>query len=199
MRFSFLAIAATLASFGTLTYAQPPAGMTPPIRGTVQSLQGTTLVLVGADGKPVTVTLSKDVRIQKIENKTIADLKAGEFVGCTSVLGSDGQRHATEVHVIPESQRGTGEGHRAMGSGQQTMTNGNVDGVVSSTQGETVTISYKGGAQKILVAPDTPVTAMVAADAAALKPGTQVNAMIGGAAPGGNAATMILIGKLPGR
>lgn len=190
-------LAATLALLATAADAQPPGGGAPPrVHGTVQSLQGKTLVLLGADGKSVTVTLAADASIQKTQAGTLADLKPGEFVGCTSVLGSDGRRHAQEVHII--LQRGLGEGHHAMG-GEQTMTNGNVDGVVSGTQGETVTIGYKGGAQKIIVEPGTPVTTMVPVDAAALRPGAEVNAMLDAGASGGREARNIMIGKLPSR
>ena len=67
------------------------------------------------------------------------------------------RRRALEVHVFPESMRGTGEGYRPFDlQPQSTMTNGTV-GALTGTIGRTLTITYQGGKQTIVVPPDTPV------------------------------------------
>jgi hypothetical protein len=194
----------TVALLSFSAAAQPPGagagpgpGMSPPLQGKVQSLQGSTLTLTGADGKTVTVMLPPDVRIESRVNKTMADLKAGQFVGSTSVLGADGQRHATEVHIMSAAARGMGEGHRPMGNNpQQTMTNGNIDGVVNGKQGEALTISYRGGQQNIIVAPDTPVVAMESVGKDQLKAGTQVSVMMAKDASGKDVVRDVMLGTL---
>ena len=54
------------------------------------------------------------------------------YLGTTATKQADGTFLASEVHVFSEDQRGTGEGHRPLGSAPQsgaTMTNANVEHV----------------------------------------------------------------------
>jgi len=37
--------------------------------------------------------------------------QAGDFVGSAGMMQADGTQKAIEVHIFPESMRGTGEGH----------------------------------------------------------------------------------------
>ena len=87
----------------------------------------------------------------------------------------DGSQRALEVHVFPEAMRGTGEGHRAWDlQPQSTMTNGNIEQTVVGVDGQTLTLSYKGGEKKIVVPPDTPVVSFVPAEKGDLKPGLKI-------------------------
>ena len=52
----------------------------------------------------------------------------------------DGSLNAVEVHIFPESMRGTGEGHYPWDlRPQSTMTNANVEQIVSAVDGRTLT------------------------------------------------------------
>jgi hypothetical protein len=83
----------------------------------------------------------------------------------------DGTQKAIEVHIFPDSMRGTGEGFRPWTRPGSTMTNGTVGATVTSVNGPLITIKYKGGEQKIDVPPGTPIVKYHVGDLSALKPG----------------------------
>src|SRR5215510_10300272 len=65
---------------------------------------------------------------------------------------ADGSQSALEVHIFPEAMRGTGEGHYPWDlRPQSTMTNANVEQVVTAVDGQTLTLKYKDGEKKIFV------------------------------------------------
>jgi hypothetical protein len=83
----------------------------------------------------------------------------------------DGTQKAIEVHIFPESMRGTGEGFRPWTHPGSTMTNGTVGETVTGVNGQAIAVSYKGGQQKIVVPPGTPIVRFQIGDMSALKPG----------------------------
>jgi len=130
------------------------------------------------------------VRINANGKAKLSDIKPGDFVGSAADKGPDGKLHAEEVHIFPETMRGTGEGHRPMGPNpNRSMTNGTVamndpeartmtNGTVSAASGMgsvTLTVHYKEGDQMIEVAPDTPVVTIIPGDRTLLKPGATVS------------------------
>ena len=87
----------------------------------------------------------------------------------------DGSQTALEVHIFPESMRGTGEGHYPWDlRPQSTMTNANVQQIVTAVDGPTLTLKYKDGEKKIFVPADAPIVTYVPGDKADLKPGAKV-------------------------
>jgi hypothetical protein len=190
-----------------LTLAQAPSPMPPDmqrIAGTVEQWDGANLTIKSADGVSK-VLVPADARINTRRKGTLADIKPGSFVGSAAVAGADGHLHANEVHIFPESMRGTGEGHRDMAAPNTTMTNGNVatmtNGNVSTVgggmAGSTITVTYAGGQQQIDVASDVPVSVISPVDRSQLKPGVQVNVM-GHKGPDGRlAAQMVEVGPRP--
>src|SRR5450432_3772704 len=67
-------------------------------------LRGT---IVGMDG-PMYVVKLRDGTDAKV---SLAEINQGSFVGSTGMPQADGSQKAIEVHIFPESMRGTGEGH----------------------------------------------------------------------------------------
>ena len=123
--------------------------------------------------------LPEDVRIGGVEAAQLSDIAAGKYVGTTAVKQADGNLKALEVHIFPESSRGTGEGHRPWDlQPGSTMTNANVEKVeqvaVEKIQGQMITLKYKDGEQKIFIPPGTPIVRNVPGDRSLLKPGTGV-------------------------
>ncbi len=71
--------------------------------------------------------------------------------------------------------RGVGEGHRPWDlTPDSTMTNANVESRVSDVKGPLLTLTYKGGEQKVLVPSGTPVVTIVEGSRAMIKPGAHV-------------------------
>jgi hypothetical protein len=109
-----------LVLFAGAAAAQPP----PRVRGVVQSVEGSTLVVATPDGELARLALTDMTGINGLERRTLADITNNTFIGTTAVKGRNGRWEATEVHIFPESMRGAGEGHYAWDLPESTMTNG---------------------------------------------------------------------------
>ena len=74
--------------------------------------------------------------------------------------------------MFPENLRGFGEGHYPWDLGSKSMmTNATVANAVKGADGQTVTVTYKGGEKKIDIPDNVPVVALVPADKADITPG----------------------------
>ena len=145
------------------------------VRGTIASIDGATYVIKARDGAELKVALADNAQIAAVVKASLADIKQGLFVGVTAMPQVDGSLSALEVHIFPEAMRGTGEGHYSWDlRPKSTMTNANVDQVVTAVDGQTLTLKYKDGQKKIFVAADTPIVAYVRGDINDLKPGAKV-------------------------
>jgi hypothetical protein len=131
------------------------------------------------DSRFLIVVCSPYTPRSKWVERELSDITAGSYVGATAVKQADGNLKALEVHIFPETARGTGEGHRPYDlQPGSTMTNANVEQVdqiaVEKVQGQMITLKYKGGEQKVFIPPGTPIVKNVAADRSLLKAGTGV-------------------------
>lgn len=145
------------------------------LRGAIESVDGSNYVIETRDGAKTTVALAEKAQIAAVVKASLADVKQGLFVGVTAMPQADGALSALEVHIFPEAMRGTGEGHYAWDlRPKSTMTNANVDQVVTAVDGQTLTLKYKDGEKKIFVPADTPIVAYVRGDNGDLKPGAKV-------------------------
>jgi hypothetical protein len=175
----FLLILTLLVAFQfELVQAQAPKGKPISIRGKISAVEMQALKVMTSAGE-VLVKLPEDVRIGGVEAAQLSDIAAGKYVGTTAVKQADGNLKALEVHIFPESSRGTGEGHRPWDlQPGSTMTNANVEKVeqvaVEKIQGQLITLKYKDGEQKIFIPPGTPIVRNVPGDRSLLKPGTGV-------------------------
>jgi hypothetical protein len=161
-----------------LLHAQAPQGKPVTIRGKISAVEGLSLK-VATTGGEVQVRFSEDVRIGGVAAAQMSDISAGNYVGTTAVKQAEGNLKALEVHIFPETGRGTGEGHRPWDlQPGSTMTNANVEKVeqvaVEKVQGQMLTLKYKGGEQRVFVPPGTPIVKNVSADRSLLKAGTGV-------------------------
>src|SRR5438552_5997678 len=145
------------------------------VRGTIEDVEGQTLVVKSRDGSDVKVALSDNAAVVGIANASLSDIRPGSFVGVTGMPQADGSQKAVEVHIFPEAMRGTGEGHRPWDlRPQSTMTNANVEQTVAGVDGRTLTVKYKGGEKKIIVPPDAPIVSYVPGDKSELQPGVKI-------------------------
>ncbi|MGA8820129.1 MAG: hypothetical protein WB624_22810 [Xanthobacteraceae bacterium] len=155
--------------------AAPAFAQAPQItRGTIDKVDGATISLKPAAGPELTVKVADNAKIFGVKAGTIADVKPGEFIGVGAMPQPDGSQKAIQVTIFAESQRGTGEGFRPWDKPHSTMTNGTAGSSVSSVNGQVVTVTYKGGEQKIVIGPDAKIRMYVAGSKDELKPGAHI-------------------------
>jgi len=165
-----------LASFASICFALPAAAQeTVRIRGTIEKVDGPVYVVKNRDGAEYKLTVTEPQLYVAIVKSTMADIKPGQFVGSTGVTQPDGTQKAIEVHIFPESMRGTGEGHYDWDLKPNTkMTNANVEQTVAGVEGPILSVKYKDGEKKVMVTPETAVVTYVIGDKNDLKPGTKI-------------------------
>jgi hypothetical protein len=164
------------ASFALICIAAPASAQeTVRIRGTIESIDGPVYVVKNRDGAEMKLTMADNPLYVAIVKSTMADIKPGMFVGATGVTQPDGSQKAIEVHIFPESMRGTGEGHYDWDLKPQTkMTNANVEQTVAGVDGQMLSVKYKDGEKKVLVTPETAVVTYVTGARDDLKPGIKI-------------------------
>ena len=133
------------AIFVTTCFALPASAQeTVRIRGTVEAVDGSAYVVKNRDGTDYKVVVTDPGLYVAIVKSTMADIKPGMFIGATGMTQPDGSQKAIEVHIFPESMRGTGEGHYDWDLKPNTkMTNANVEQTVAGTDGPVLTVKYK--------------------------------------------------------
>jgi len=164
------------ASFAFISIAVPASAQeTVRIRGTIEKVDGPVYVVKNRDGMEYRLTVSDPGLYVAIVKSTMADIKPGMFVGSTGTTQPDGSQKAIEVHIFPESMRGTGEGHYDWDlKPQSKMTNGNVEQSVAAVDGSVLSVKYKDGEKKLVVTPETVVVSYVPGNKDDLKPGTKI-------------------------
>ncbi len=173
------AAALTLGVLGSAANAQD----TVRVRGTIERVEGPIYVIKSRDGAELKVALADNALVVALVKASLADIKQGSFVGSTGMPQPDGSQKAIEVHIFPESMRGTGEGHYDWDLKPNTkMTNANVEQTVGGVEGPVLTVKYKDGEKKVLVTPETQVVSYVVGDKSDLKPGIKI--FVGGAKKG---------------
>jgi hypothetical protein len=145
------------------------------LRATIEKVDGPVYTVKNRDGAEWKLTVSDPPLFVAIAPATMADIKPGMFVGSAGMMQEDGVQKAIEVHIFPESMRGTGEGHYDWDLlPKSKMTNANVEHMVTSSDGQVLSVKYKDGEKKLLVTPQTVVVTYVPGNKDDLKPGTKI-------------------------
>lgn len=159
----------------TLAIAQAPANPPVRIRGTIDRIDGQVLTVKGNDGQIKTVKLTDNFIVMGINKASIEDIGSGKFIGTTTVGERNGALVALEVHIFPDSMRGTGEGHYDWDLRPTSkMTNANVATVTSVGKDHVLEVQYKGGEKKVLVPQNAVIVSFTPVDRSVLKPGAHV-------------------------
>jgi hypothetical protein len=160
------------------TLALSAAAQNPParIRGTVEKLEGQTLMVKSRDGQSLPIALEPNFAVRGVVAKTVADIKPGDFVASTSVKGPDGKLRAIEVHIFPESLRGVArEGQFPWDLVPDSlMTNATAAQITDAPQGQVIKVTYKDGEAEVTIPPGTPIVGYVPGDPSLLRPGAAV-------------------------
>jgi ABC-type enterochelin transport system substrate-binding protein len=165
---------AGVAVLSLLAAATASAQQAQRVRGTIASADGSSITVKQAEGADVTVKLADNVLVFGVVPAKLADIKAGDYVGVGAQPQPDGSQKAIQIMIFAESQRGTGEGFRPWDRPGTTMTNGTVNTTAAGVSGQTLTVKYKDGEQKIVVSPEAAIRAYVVGTKAELKPGAQI-------------------------
>ncbi len=166
-------------AFALLLIASLAAAQTPQtlrIRGQIEAVDGPMLTLKTRDGNSVKVKLADNARVTAMVKASLADIKAGSFIGVTAMPQPDGSQKAIGLHIFMDAQRGVVPARftpwdRVPGS---TMTNADVESTVASVDGQVIMVKYSDGEKKVVVPPNTPVVAFAPGTPGDLKPGAQV-------------------------
>ena len=208
-----LLLLAALVAGGDIALAQT---QTQKITGDIVRVDGLRLEVKTAGGQAVTVKLADNFRLSVRSAADATKLAPGTYVGTTAVPRPDGTLLAREVHVFPESMRGTGEGHRAMdvaepgstmtnatiasvggrgAAAHGTATNATVAEVSGASGGHTLTLAYKGGEKVVVVPGNVPIVMVEPADRSLLVPGAHVVVYAAAQSDGTLAAERLTVGK----
>ncbi len=145
------------------------------IRGTIESVDGATLMIKSREGADMKVRMTDNVAVFGVAKTELSEIKQGSYIGVTAMPEPDGTQKAVAVHIFPENQRGAAEGFRPWDQrAGSTMTNATVAQTVKGTDGQNILVKYKDGEKKVVVPEGTPVVTFVAGDKSELKAGAKV-------------------------
>lgn len=145
------------------------------IRGTIEKVDGPVVTVFARELGEVKLALAGNAQIFGVAKATLADIKPNSFIGVGAMPQADGSQKAVQLTIFAESMRGVGEGFRPWDRPGSTMTNGTVDTTVAAVEGQVLTVRYKDGEKKIIVAPDSTIRAYIASDKNELKPGANIS------------------------
>jgi hypothetical protein len=164
--------ASTVVLLLAISIAAAQAQQTMRLRGVIEGVNGTTLMARSDKGDQLKLNLAEKMLVVDVVKASMAEIKEGSFIGSGAMPQPDGSQKAIEVHIFPESMRGTGEGFRpGDGAPNSTMTNGTVGNAVTAVEGPIIIVKYKDGEKKIFVTPEVPIVRYEIGDMTGLKPG----------------------------
>jgi hypothetical protein len=139
------------------------------VRGTISAFDGKTLLV----NNKVEVLLGDKTEIVFAQPIALAEIKPGDFLAIMSMKRPDGTLTALEARRFPKPlnpRHGPLEGRE-----DQTMTNATVSAMVQAAGGRELTMTYEGGAQKIMVPESASLSTLVPGQRSHLVPGAPVN------------------------
>jgi len=174
-----LTAAAVVAAFAVSSVAAQAQNTR--VRGTIEKLDGNTLMVKSRDGAELKLTLKDNTNIRGVVKASLTDVKADSNVAITSRPRADGTLQAVELRIAPAGQPfNSFHGDWDLTPGSPTfMTNGAMQTSVAAVDGQVLTVKYKVAGKpdeekKILVTPQTIIATTVAGTKADLKPGLKV-------------------------
>jgi hypothetical protein len=168
-------LAAVLLLVSSAALAQAPQQVR--IRGTVEKLEGNTMVVKTAAGQ-ATVKLADNYGVMGVAKSSLSEVQSGRYIGTTTVGERNGALVALEIHIFPEAMRGVGEGYRDWDLRPNSkMTNAAVADIASVGKDRVMTLKYKDGEKKVLVPENATVVAFQPTEKSSLKPGAHIFAV----------------------
>ena len=191
-KFLLPALAAAFFAIAALAQTAPSTR----VRGNIAEINGSDMKVTSRDGQNLEITLNAPLTVMTVKGVDLASITPGTFIGTATRTGANGELRAIEVLVFPEAMRGAGEGHYPWDLGPGSMmTNATVTATVQATSGRELSLSYKGGQNKVVVPPDAPIVTFAPAERADLQLGAPVFLSAAKSAEGELATSRVIVGK----
>ena len=192
-RFLLLGLAASLFAEAALPVLAQGAPLR--IRGAIEALDGSTLVVRSREGETLRIALAPNYTVAAIIPAELSAIKPGAYIGAAAVGPKDKLR-ALEVLIFPEAMRGAGEGHTPWDLvPESTMTNAAIEAEATGADGRQLTLLAKGERLVMTVPPDAPVVTFEPGTTAMLTPGAKVFIGAQRAADGALSTARVNVGK----
>jgi hypothetical protein len=191
-RFRIAALLGVFLLASAAAHAQAPSR----VRGTITGLDRNMLSVKSREGQDVKIMLAPNTTFAYMKKVDLADIKPGTPLGTTTVKGADGKFVARELHLFNPERPVPKEGTRPSDlEPESMMTNATVSAMAQASQGNELTLSYKGGEQKVVVAPGIPIVVAVESDRSVIVPGEYAYIMVTAGADSKLTATRLQVGK----
>ena len=168
-----LAAAALVVGFAVSTaFAQAPQVQL--VRGTIEKVDGATIVVKDRSGADMTIKLADNPAVTTLVKIALADIKPGSFIGTAAMPQPDGSQKALSVWIFPDWIKPPQLHTPYDVQPGSTMTNAIVDTTVGGIDGQVLTVKYPNGEKKIVIGPSTPLLTYERGDKADIKAGAKV-------------------------
>ena len=144
------------------------------IRGTVDSLEGSTLTVTTREGETAVIALDEGWNPVGVTTASLDDITEGSYVGVASAQMADGREGALEVLIFPEAMAGAGEGRFPWDLQPDSMMTNAAVASVGSVDGTVLTLTHGGEDTEIVVPPEAPIVTFGPATEADIAPGATV-------------------------
>ena len=163
-----MTVAAATVLVAAVASAQAPSR----IRGTIVSVDATTMVVKSREGRDVTLKLADDLGVAVAKASAFEDLRAGDYVGSATQRMANGDDVALEVHYLaPTVPPGRTDWDLQPGS---QMTNAKVVSTQVGASGRQLILDSPAGQHRIVVPEGAPIVKTVPGTRADLVPGEYV-------------------------
>jgi hypothetical protein len=149
------------------------------VRGTIEKLDGNTLMVKSRDGAELKLVLKDNVRIAGVVKASLTDVKPDNNVAITSMPRADGTLEAFELRIAPAGQPFNSFHSDWDLMPRSQMTNGALQTSIAGVDGQMLTVKYKVAGKpdeekKLVVTPKTIIATTVPGTKEDLKPGLKV-------------------------
>ena len=120
------------------------------VRGSIESIDGQDLTVKSREGNSVKIKLAPDYTVTAVVKAEMTDVVVGKYVGIAAVPQANNAEKAIEVLILPESARGSGEGHYAWDlTPESMMTNATIAETAEQPDGRALTLKHKDGENRV--------------------------------------------------
>lgn len=144
------------------------------LRGTIQSVSDSVLVIQPKEGAAIRVNLPEKLTVSEVFPIEMSAMKPGDIVGSTGIPQSDGSLQAIEVRLFPGGE-GPGDGQRPSNlKPGSVLVNGHLVEVATVASGWRLTLALSDKNTVVSVPKGAPIASYRPGDRSLFKVGTWV-------------------------